>query len=234
LLPSSRASRLAVTQSIITSDAAKLQAFFDAMLHQGLEGIVAKQPAASYQAGARKYTWVKLKRAYQGALRDTVDLVLVGYLVGRGRRAALGIGSLLGAVYEPSRDRFRTVAKIGSGPSDQEWRELRALLDRQALPSKPPRVDARLTPDVWVEPRYVVEVLADEVTRSPLHTCGKAGNAAGYALRFPRMLNGVRRDKAPEDATTQKEILDLYRLQSENRGGSGRGRPQPTHRRTAT
>jgi DNA ligase-1 len=71
-----------------------------------------------------------------------------------------------------------------------------------------------MTPDVWVEPRIVVEVLADEITRSPRHTCGKFGDGPGYALRFPRMLDGVRTDRAPEDATTEREILDLQRMQA--------------------
>jgi len=124
-------------------------------------------------------------------------------------------------VYDPAHDRFRTVAKIGSGPSEQQWRELRGLLDREAVASRPRRVDSRLTPDVWAEPKYVIEVLADEVTRSPFHTCGKSGDAPGYALRFPRMLDGVRTDKAPEDATTEKEIVELARLQREP-GGSPR------------
>jgi DNA ligase-1 len=156
---------------------------------------------------------VKLKRAYQTKLRDTVDLVLVGYLAGRGARATLGIGSLLGAVYDPKHDRFRTVAKIGSGPSEKEWTTLRRLLDRNVLPTRPRRVDSLITPDVWVEPRVVIEVLADEITRSPRHTCGKSGTRPGYALRFPRLLDGVRTDRAPEDATSEREILDLYRMQ---------------------
>ena len=213
LLPFTPDDPLAVTEAITTARPRELQAYFVRMQRRGLEGIVAKRPDAPYGAGARQYNWVKLKGAYQEALRDTVDVVLVGYLVGRGRRAALGIGSLLGAVYDPGQDRFRTVAKIGSGPSDQEWRKLRRLLDAQARGSRPRRVDSRLTPDVWVEPKYVVEVLADEITRSPLHTCGKSGAEPGYALRFPRMLNGVRSDKAAEDATTEREVLDLYTLQ---------------------
>ncbi len=183
------------------------------MVQRGLEGIVAKRPDSPSHAGARQYNWVKLKRAYQTKLRDTVDVVLVGYLVGRGKRAALGIGSLLGAVYDPARDRFRTVAKIGSGLSEQEWKELRAMLEKHATERRPRRVDSVLRPDVWVEPRYVVAVLADEITRSPSHTCGKSGDEPGYALRFPRLVSGVRADKAPEDATTEREILDLYRLQ---------------------
>src|SRR5260370_19706488 len=211
---------VAVTEVFVTDRAPELETYFEAMLRRGLEGVVAKRPDAPYRAGARGYEWVKLKRAYQSRLRDTVDVVLVGYLAGRGRRAALGIGSLLAAVYDPGGDRFRTVAKIGSGPSEQEWKTLRALLDGAATPSRPRRVDSLITPDVWVEPRFVVEVLADEITRSPLHTCGKSGTAPGYALRFPRMLDGVRSDKAPGDATTEHEVLELFRMQRASASGA--------------
>lgn len=204
---------VAVTEVLTTKRASELQAYFDAMIGRGLEGIVAKRPDAPYRAGARGRDWVKLKRAYQSRLRDTVDVVLVGYLAGRGSRAALGIGSLLAAVYDPDHDRFRTVAKIGSGPSQRLWKQLRAELDRLAVSTRPGRVDSLMTPDVWVEPRLVVEVLADEITRSPRHTCGRSGTGPGYALRFPRMLDGVRTDRTPEDATSEREILDLYRMQ---------------------
>jgi DNA ligase-1 len=213
LLPFAPDDPVAVTDALVTGRADELQTYFDQEVGNGLEGVVAKRLDAPYQAGARGYDWVKLKRAYQSALRDTVDVVLVGYLRGRGKRAALGIGSLLAAVYDPDGDRFRTVAKIGSGLSDEAWRSLRAQLDRVAARRKPARVDSLITPDVWVEPTYVVEVLADEITRSPFHTCGKVGDAPGYALRFPRVVNGVRADKGAADATTEREVLELYRLQ---------------------
>jgi DNA ligase-1 len=203
---------IAVTEARTVTRPGELQRYFEAMVRGGHEGIMAKRLDAPYRAGARGYDWVKLKRSYQSALRDTVDLVIVGYLAGRGRRSALGIGSLLGAVYDPRRDRFRTVAKIGSGLSDKEWKGLRARLDRQATSSRPARVEATIQPDVWVAPRIVIEVLADEITRSPRHTCGKAGSKPGYALRFPRLI-GMRDDKASEDATTETEIVQLYRLQ---------------------
>ena len=204
---------IAVTEVLTTDSPAELERYFRAMLRRGLEGIVAKRPDAPYRAGARGFDWVKLKRAYQSRMRDTVDLVLVGYLKGRGKRAALGVGSLLAAVYDPEGDRFRTVAKIGSGPSEKEWKALRAQLDRRATKERPRRVDSLITPDVWVEPGVVVEVLADEITRSPTHTCGRAGQGQGYALRFPRMLGGVRADKAPSDATTEREIVEMFRMQ---------------------
>jgi DNA ligase 1 len=205
-------SPIAVTEAVTCSTPTQLQTVFEEMVHRGLEGIVAKRPDAPYQAGARGYDWVKLKRAYQSRLRDTVDLVLVGYLRGRGRRAALGIGSLLAAVYDPDRDRFRTVAKIGSGLTASGWKALRARLDSEAARARPARVDSRITPDVWVNPRIVVEVLADEITRSPSHTCGKSGATPGYGLRFPRFLH-EREDKSAEDATTEPEILALHRQQ---------------------
>jgi DNA ligase 1 len=213
LVRSTTRGAVVVTEARVIDRAAELETYFETMLRRGLEGIVAKRPDAPYQAGARNFDWVKLKRAYQSKLRDTVDVVLLGYLAGRGRRAAAGIGSLLAGVYDPAGDRFRTVAKIGSGPSEAQWRALRDALERYASASRPARVDSLIVPDRWVEPRVVVEVLADEITRSPRHTCGKSGDAPGYALRFPRVLDGVRADKRAEDATTEREILDLYRLQ---------------------
>lgn len=204
---------IVVTETRVTDQVRDLERYFERMIGHGLEGVVAKRLDAPYRAGARGYDWVKLKRAYQSRMRDTVDLVLVGYLRGRGKRAALGIGSLLAAVYDPPRDRFRTVAKIGSGLSEKAWKELRLRLDERVTRTRPARVESLITPDVWVEPAIVVEVLADEITRSPSHTCGRTGDQPGYALRFPRML-GLREDKAAADATSEREILGLYRQQA--------------------
>ena len=224
-----------VTESITTSKAAELSKYFDRMIRQGLEGVVAKRPDAPYRAGARSYDWVKLKRAYQSTLRDTVDLVIVGYLKGRGKRATFGIGSLLAAVYDPKGDRYRTVAKIGSGLTDAAWKTLRTQLDRNTTKTKPTNVDSLITPDVWVTPKVVLEVLADEISRSPRHTAGRVDGHPGYALRFPRVV-GPRTDKAPSDATTEGEILDMFRLQrtSAKRGGRARSTPSraKTRRRT--
>ena len=213
LIRSTARSPIAVTDAMVATDASQLRAYFDQSLRRGLEGVVAKRLDAPYRAGARGFDWVKLKRAYQSALRDTVDLALVGYLRGRGKRSALGIGSLVGAVYDPAHDRFRTVAKIGSGLSDAAWKALRKHLDADAIPVRPARVDAMLSADVWVEPRYVVAVLADEITRSPFHTCGKRGDEPGYALRFPRIIGEPRPDKGATDATTEREVIEMYRQQ---------------------
>ena len=128
-------------------------------------------------------------------------------------RARLGIGALLAAVYDAKTDSFKTVGKVGSGLSEENWIKLRKLLDQSAVKDKPARVDSRLIPDVWAEPQYVVTVLADEITRSPIHTCALDESGTGLALRFPRVVGFIRDDKSPEDATTVAEIKKLYAMQ---------------------
>ncbi len=202
-----------VADHIVTQDAQEIDKYFMDSITGGLEGIMAKRLDSRYQAGARNYNWIKLKRSYQGHLSDSVDGVIVGYLRGRGMRARFGIGALLVAVYDKKNDRFVTIGKIGTGFSDEEWPKMREMLDQVAVDHKPARVEAIMLPDVWAEPKYVIEMRADEITRSPIHTAGKVGDEPGYALRFPRVLGFVRTDKSPEDATTVKEILEMYAKQ---------------------
>ncbi|HHV81566.1 MAG TPA: ATP-dependent DNA ligase [bacterium] len=202
-----------VADYIITDDPKELDAFFENAIGSGLEGIVAKRLDAPYQAGARNFNWIKLKRSYKGELTDTVDLVILGYYVGRGARAKFGIGSLLAGVYDSETDTFKTIAKIGSGLTEDEWVKMKNILDEIKVDKKPSRVISVLEPDVWVEPRYVVEVRADEITRSPVHTAGKDEGELGYALRFPRVERFIRVDRVPEDATTVKEIQEMYDMQ---------------------
>jgi DNA ligase-1 len=144
---------------------------------------------------------------------DTVDAVIVGYLKGRGARARLGIGALLAAAYDSCTDTFQTVGKVGSGLSDENWIRLKRMLDQIKTANRPARVDSRMAVDVWVEPKYVVTVLADEITRSPVHTCAMDENGRGLALRFPRIVGFIREDKSPEGATTVEEINEMYRIQ---------------------
>lgn len=205
-----------VTEALITDDERKAEEFFEAMLAAGLEGVIAKSLDSPYRAGRRTYDWIKFKRSYQGVLRDTVDCVIVGYFVGRGKRATWGIGSILCGVYDRDRDRFQTITRVASGLSDEGWLRMKTMLDEIRVHDKPARVDSIIRPDVWVEPRYVTEVIADEITRSPMHTAGRDDEKTGYALRFPRIVTPIRADRKPEDATTVDEIKRLFGLQREN------------------
>jgi DNA ligase-1 len=201
------------TASYTIQDAHTLTLLFDEAISKGLEGLVVKKLESRYEAGARNFNWVKLKRHSAGALNDTIDCVLLGYLYGRGKRAALGAGSLLVGVYDPGQDLFVTVTKIGTGLSDEQWRSIRERTNGLEVDHKPARVSSLIEPSVWVEPQLVLEVLADEITRSPTHTAGKVGAEPGYALRFPRLVSFREADKQPEDATTVQELIELYQSQ---------------------
>ncbi len=190
--------------------------FFNKSVDAGLEGIIAKDLSAPYAAGARKFSWIKLKKSYRGALADTVDVAIVGFYYGKGKRTKFGFGGVLTAAYEPKSGSFKTVAKVGSGFSEEQMAEFAEMLSKTVVREKPAAVDSLLEPDEWVRPEYVIEVNADEITESPVHTCAwrkKAdGDAHGLALRFPRMVS-LRTDKGPKDATTESEMERMFELQ---------------------
>ncbi|MGE5042180.1 MAG: ATP-dependent DNA ligase [Candidatus Levyibacteriota bacterium] len=209
----------------VLGDAKEIENFFDDAISRGLEGILAKKLDGTYQAGARGWNWIKLKRSYQSKLEDTVDCVVMGYYSGRGKRTSFGIGAFLIGIYNEKQDKFETIAKVGTGLTDEEWKELHRRAERIKASHKPVlfEVDKWLEPDVWVNPEIVVEIKADELTRSPVHTAGrsmkpsKSGSAfdvdvPGYALRFPR-LEKFRDDKKPEDATTLQEVEEIFKAQ---------------------
>src|SRR3989440_9239488 len=198
---------LVPTEHHIVRDAATLSLLFEEAISKGLEGLVVKKPESPYVAGARNFNWVKLKRHSAGALQDTIDCVLLGYLYGRGKRAALGAGSLLVGLYDPERDPFVTVTKIGTGLSDEQWRSIRERTKGLEVDHRPARVSSLIEPSVWVEPQLVLEVLADEITRAPMHTAGKVWGEPGYALRFPRLGFLPERDKKTEGATTVRALI---------------------------
>ena len=204
---------LMLTSNHIVRDAKTLSLLFEEAISKGLEGLVVKKLDSPYEAGARNFNWVKLKRHAAGALHDTIDCVLLGYIFGRGKRAALGAGALLVGVYDSKQDMFVTVTKIGTGLTDEEWRSIRERTKGLVVDHKPARVSSLIEPSVWLEPEIVIEVLADEITRSPIHTAGKVGDQPGYALRFPRLVTFREQDKKPEDATTVEELLEMYQTQ---------------------
>jgi DNA ligase 1 len=204
--------RLATAEQV--DDEAELERVFEQAVAEGCEGVICKSVAAGahYQAGARGWQWIKLKRDYRTELSDTLDLVVVGGLAGRGRRAGM-YGALLLAVYDVAADRFQTICKCGTGFSDAELAALPTRLAPLVRAERPARVDSRWAADVWFEPTLVVEVLAAELTLSPHHTAGWGllKEDAGLALRFPRFTGRWRDDKSAEDATTVEEAVSMFR-----------------------
>ena len=61
----------------------------------------------------------------------------------------------------------------------------------------------------------VIEIIASEITLSPIHKAAmdKIRKGAGLALRFPKFTGKIRVEKAVEDASTNEEIIALYKGQ---------------------
>jgi len=208
--------RVKAAKQIQTDSVKELEAFFEAAIEDGCEGLMCKSVAKDsvYQAGARGWLWIKYKRDYKSEMTDTVDLVVVGAFHGRGKRAGT-YGALLLAAYNKEADVFETVTKLGTGFSDEDLRKLPELLRSHVVPRKHSRVQSTLEADVWFEPKVVLEVLGAEITLSPIHVCAMDSirKGSGLAIRFPRFTGNYRTDKAAEDATTSAEIVEMYRNQ---------------------
>jgi DNA ligase 1 len=206
--------RLRLTTALDVSTAPALDAAFEQAVADGSEGLVCKSTSseAIYQAGARGWMWIKLKRDYRTELADTVDLVVVGAYAGRGRRRGT-YGAVLLAAYDPDQEVYQTVGRCGTGFSDAELAALPARLAPLIRTQQPARVDSRVPADVWFEPSLVLEVLSAELTLSPNHTAGwgQLKDNAGLAMRFPRFTGRWRDDKEPQDATTTQQLVELYR-----------------------
>ena len=199
----SKGKHLTLADKIVTDDVQEVEKFFQKMLKEKQEGVMIKGMDSEYQAGTRGWNWIKWKKEYHTEMTDTFDLVIVGAFYGRGKRSGT-YGALLCACYNEKDDTFETVTKLGTGLTDEMLAELPKKLKKYQVDHKPARVVVSdIKPEVWFEPAIVVEVLAAEITKSPSH-------ALGLALRFPRFVK-LRDDKKAEQATTSKEIKQMYK-----------------------
>lgn len=195
------------TEYLLIGDPVKLKNFHEEQLKLGLEGAVMKQKDSKYVSGRKSWRWVKIKEeeGSRGKLSDTIDCLMLGYYLGKGKRQAFGIGALLVGVLDKDKSGdlvVRSLSKIGTGLTDKQFREIKELAD-QNLSQKNQKpaiydVNKNLVPDFWLEPKIVLEIAADEISKSPIHT-------AGVALRFPRLVQ-IRHDKNFEEATTVEEL----------------------------
>jgi len=208
--------RVKLTEQLVTDDPRVVDQYMAKAVESGCEGLVLKSIGEDsiYKAGARGFLWIKYKRDYKSEMQDTIDLVAVGAFAGRGRRAGT-YGALLMAAYDPETDSFKTASKLGTGFDDATLARLPKTFETYKIDHKHPRVDSQIEADYWFVPAVVLEVVGAELTLSPSHTCGlnTIKEGAGLAIRFPRFTGRWRDDKAPEDATTVQEIIEMYQSQ---------------------
>ncbi len=208
--------RVKFATRIVSSDIDEIRKFFNKAIEDGCEGLVAKNigEESIYRAGAREFLWIKYKREYKVEIGDTVDLVVVGAFAGKGKRRGT-YGALLMAAYNPEKDRFETVCKLGSGFTDEQLAYLPKKFEALRIDKKHPRVWSEIDADFWFVPQVVLEVIGAEITLSPTHTCARdvIEKGSGLAIRFPRFTGRWRDDKSPEEATTTRELVDMYKNQ---------------------
>jgi len=193
----------------------EIEDFLENSINSGCEGLMLKTLDAPYRAGARGSNWLKLKREYRNELGDSLDLIVIGAYFGRGRRTGL-YGTLLLGTYNPDKDNFSSVCKVGTGFTDESLDQLYQILSNKIILKKNSRVVSEMEADIWFEPELVLEIVASEITLSPIHKTGLnlIRKGSGFALRFPKFTGKIRFEKAVEDASTDEEVLTLYKGQS--------------------
>ena len=193
----------------------EIEDFLENSINAGCEGLMLKTPSAPYRAGTRGSNWLKLKREYRNELGDSFDLIVIGAYFGRGRRTGL-YGTLLLATYNPEKDNFPSICKVGTGFTDESLDQLYQILSNNVTLKKNSRIVSKMEADVWFEPKLVLEIVGSEITLSPIHKTGLdlIRKSSGFALRFPKFTGKIRYEKAVEDASTAEEVLALYKGQS--------------------
>jgi DNA ligase-1 len=188
--------KIRIVPQTIVKNTDQIDKFMASAIESGCEGLMLKHLNSVYRAGAREYAWIKLKREYQSELADTLDLVIVGALYGRGRRVGK-YGALLLAAYDSASDIFRSTCKVGTGFTDKDLEGFYISLEKHRIKHKHARVDSKMQMDVWFEPKIVIEVIASAVTLSPSHTAAidSIRPSYGLALRFPKFTGKIRDDK---------------------------------------
>jgi len=170
---------------------------------------------APYRAGSRGSNWLKLKREYRNELGDSLDLVVIGAFFGKGRRTGR-YGTLLLATYNDEDDSFPSICKVGTGFTDENLDQFYQILSDKVMLKKNPRIKSKMEADVWFEPELVIEIVASEITLSPIHKTAesKIRKGSGLALRFPKFTGKIRVEKSPEDASNEQEVITLYKAQT--------------------
>ena len=198
----------------VLKDEGGIEEFMENSINAGSEGLMLKMLDRPYQAGSRGSHWLKLKREYRNELGDSLDLVVIGGFFGKGRRTG-SYGTLLLATYNEDEDVFPSICKVGTGFSDESLDQLYQILHPKVSIKKNPRIISEMEADVWFEPELVIEVVASEITISPIHKTAwdEIRRDSGLALRFPKFTGKIRVEKTVEDASTGEEVVALYKMQ---------------------
>lgn len=199
ILPEDQHKSVRLSEILITKDVKEGDSFYKAALESGNEGLMAKNLAGVYKPGSRVGHMVKIKPTM-----DTLDLVIIGAEWGEGKRSGWFTSFTL-ACADSSSDEFLSVGKVGTGLKELDSDNPQAVTFEKLTNLLKDDVLEENGREVRLHPRIVIEIKFEEIQKSPSY-------AAGYALRFPRVV-GLRDDRGTEDISTVDEVEAAFRLQ---------------------
>lgn len=215
-----------------TREIEEIQTLLEDSVKASCEGLMVKMldgVESHYEPSRRSQNWLKVKKDYLAGVGDSLDLVVLGAYYGRGKRTSV-YGAFLLACYNPNTEKYESVCNIGTGFSEALLTELHETLSPLVIDRPKPFYDHSTgkndQPDVWFEPKFVWEVKTADLTLSPRYRAAASevgdGTHKGVSLRFPRYIQ-AREDKKPDDATSSRQVAEMYRKQesvSKNKGPS--------------
>lgn len=160
----------------------KGEAYYEAALQKGLEGIMAKKKDSLYEPAIRSGSWLKIKKL------QSCDCIIFGYTEGTGTRKDT-FGALILGLYEEGKPIY--VGKVGTGFSQETLQNLTMEFQRITTTSAPFKADIR-EKMTWLKPELVCEVAYQVVT-------------ADVRLRMPH-FRGLRSDKQPSECTMDQIV----------------------------
>lgn len=190
------AGEIPLTTQNVTEKAEEAEQFLKEAINAGHEGLMAKKIDSPYTPGIRGKCWLKIK-----PVLDPLDLVIVAAEYGYGRRHEW-LSDYYLAVRDDKTGEFLTVGKTFKGLTDTEIIEVTRRLKELAVNEDHGRV--------VVIPKIVVEVIYNEIQKSPKYKCG-------MALRFAR-ISRIREEKTPEEADTVQRVREIYEGQFLKKG----------------
>jgi len=186
---------IVLAKKCVTSDEGEAERFYHEALAVGQEGVMFKNLKAPYKPGARVGYMIKPKPE-----KATLDLVIVGAEWGTGKRSGW-LSSFTLACYDPENGKWLEVGKVGTGIKEKGS----GLSFKKLMKMLKPLITESKGRSVKIRPQIVVEVMYQEIQKSPTYD-------SGYALRFPRVIK-LRPDKSADDANTINMIIKYYKEQ---------------------
>jgi DNA ligase-1 len=181
--------RVILAPAVTATSAGHLEEIFVQARGRGNEGLMIKDVTSPYTPGRRGKSWLKMKRELA-----TLDVVVTTVEWGHGKRVHV-LSDYTFAVRDG--DQLLDIGKAYSGLTDAEIAEMTQWFLSHTIEDQGFRRK--------VEPKIVLEVAFNNMTRSNRHE-------SGFALRFPRIVR-IRTDKSVEEIDTLDAVREIYEKQ---------------------